>query len=1400
MLVRKKGNRWLDYIVSDTIRRIQSVEDVFLERIKESAEKPLYYTAFIIPYTLCHAEKGKAAIDIYRALLGEQYAEYSGVTAKLASICKTIHEESPDNVIEELRSLLGDDMDTVLASAELLIRVLHRTMRGREEAEAAIRAARAYSLLENRVLPYVYVDESLLREYLLISRLLGERGAVVNDVITRIVNTASKLLIRGYTVAFTGPNGVGKHVLSYLVAKNLMSHGIRVAVSKKLNRGRRGVLQIVPLIDKLNSHYRLWKFFFTQPEETLLVIDPDTYKWLVVNGFISESNIQLVNYKRMVSQSETRFTKSFIVIEISPEIYSEETLRKIHEKWCGSPSLADGSTLPLDIVLECLIDGENDPYNMLRERYMKLGEPGRHAIHVALAARTKTVHASAIAGAKPPEPLIDIHDKVYGFPSVSMPMFYKEFVDEERLSEADMVVSRLAEDIIERDTYHGLGEWVSRAYPRTTLRQIYAAIENGIINNTVLALFDNILRFNGILSLRQIDIVDRLEENRSSTGPGFLEILRLALDEIDIRRRLREDQWMLKRRLARTLNSLGVVYMRLGYLQEASEPLAEAMSIMEELVYARKMYILENELARIYNNLGTLYLHLNRINDALELLEKSVVIRRKIVYEKKLGEHSLELARTLNNYALALHNARRYEEAMKAYKEALGLLEKIAMESKDKRILLEYAKTLVNAAHTLRETGDYQGALEKYKLAHSIYGESNALTPDTEIMLLTNMAELYTLIGDYDKAINKYRELINTLRIEIKRGRSELYTSIYRALYSLALVYYKSHRIREAEDILRELADTLEKHVDREASDELYEILGMTYNSLATIMREKGDIEEALKLYEKAYRIRSMLVYGRGVSRASIGLARTISNMASIYYDLGDVERAEKLYREAARLLENILSINPSREALIEYAHVLHNMGLVLSDLGRYREALEALSKAEEIRRRLVYQEGLDELLPELATTLNNEALILLDLGQYEKALELFREAQGIRELLYNREKSLQRAGELASTLNNIAIALIHLARYDEALEILDKAETILRELVEKKPTPSNYNQLANTLNNKAFILSKKGAHQEALRLYEEAERIRRELVEKYGGREYTRYLANTISSKASLLARLGRIDDALRAYSEAEQLLDRILKEREHPEDLAQLARIRSSIAALLFKQGRYREAAEKYAAAVDIWRLLVEEKGYRDYLHEYIVDLKNHAYILGVLEEYDAAITVIEKAVEYARSLVVEEGLWEYARLYADALRVQAVIYHRWGRRYDALETYSDAEDIYRVLVYDEGDEDSMPGLAEVLLGKASIYYEMGKDEYAALFADEACELLEKLVYEKGRREYLESLSDAITITYMAYRRLGNKRALKEAIEKACRLIEYSRSLGVEPTDNIKSICTRSPSGASS
>ena len=158
--------------------------------------------------------------------------------------------------------------------------------------------------------------------------------------------------------------------------------------------------------------------------------------------------------------------------------------------------------------------------------------------------------------------------------------------------------------------------------------------------------------------------------------------------------------------------------------------------------------------------------------------------------------------------------------------------------------------------------------------------------------------------------------------------------------------------------------------------------------SQADSLREAGNYEEALKIYNQVIESNSQ------VAEAHWGRCYSLNKL--------------QLYQDAVSACEQALNINP------QYPEALSSKGYALSQLKRNEEALQSFNQALELQ-------------PNLAEASNNRGVELIEQSRPQEALAAFEEATTLKE-------------DYAEAWANRGAALWRLERYDEAIASLDKA------------------------------------------------------------------------------------------------------------------------------------------------------------------------------------------------------------------------------------------------------------------------------------------------------------------------------------------------------------------------
>jgi tetratricopeptide (TPR) repeat protein len=313
----------------------------------------------------------------------------------------------------------------------------------------------------------------------------------------------------------------------------------------------------------------------------------------------------------------------------------------------------------------------------------------------------------------------------------------------------------------------------------------------------------------------------------------------------------------------------------------------------------------------------------------------------------------------------------------------------------------------------------------------------------------------------------------------------------------------------EAEGIYLQLissASTEEKSLFEAESGQLYNNRGYAY-------RVKGDMESALKYYEKA-------LTAPGGRKKNI--ARTLNNMGFIYYLQGDMVKARTY---VGRALQMRRDLNIPYELGLGY----NTMGIIMEHGGRMDEAAD------------LYQKAMSSFIE--ARSARGEALVAVNLGRIDRKTNHFEKAE---DELLKAVKQFRSKGDIDNlivALNELGCVYRQRGDADDAND-WEKAEELFKESLSHSEAVGN---IANQVDNlqdlsilytrKAIALRKRGnesAEKFAGLARETAEKVGK-LSEQHG---YQYLLAKKERTLAELGFQEGDYEDAFSRYFEACRLM----------------------------------------------------------------------------------------------------------------------------------------------------------------------------------------------------------------------------------------------------------------------
>jgi len=282
-------------------------------------------------------------------------------------------------------------------------------------------------------------------------------------------------------------------------------------------------------------------------------------------------------------------------------------------------------------------------------------------------------------------------------------------------------------------------------------------------------------------------------------------------------------------------------------------------------------------------------------------------------------------------------------------------------------------------------------------------------------------------------------------------------------------------RYEEADEIVNAVYDVLDRWGRRDAAKGLLRMSIETLEgpnkavaqvNLATLLKNEGKLDEALAIYEEAYRTFE-------AEGAKQQMAATLSQIASIYQDKGDYDKAIE-YEERSLALEREWG-DEERQAisLHQLSIIYHAKGDEAARKGQQPEASSLYEQALRLSREV--EEKFRKLCIDayVASTLHQQGLILVSLNRPPEAWERFRESLEIKRRIKDEAGTADTLAEMGKLLMAAGQMEEAIAAFKEALETYQRLDL--------------WPKVALILEFLGFVHERQGEYAEALKKYEQA-------------------------------------------------------------------------------------------------------------------------------------------------------------------------------------------------------------------------------------------------------------------------------------------------------------------------
>lgn len=275
--------------------------------------------------------------------------------------------------------------------------------------------------------------------------------------------------------------------------------------------------------------------------------------------------------------------------------------------------------------------------------------------------------------------------------------------------------------------------------------------------------------------------------------------------------------------------------------------------------------------------LGDVYLQLSDFESAMSSFQKALEISKKTD-----GEQSEDYSDYLRRFAVLYQEMGNYNKAEELYKQALTIQNEKGYDNEN---------TLFNLSSLYQIMGNFSAA-EKLCLEVLNIDKKEGENSANYLYDQNLLANLYTLMGSYDKALNLYKNIVERSKTILGVTNPDYAVN----LDNLANLYISMEEFRKAEPLTLEAME-----IKKVAFGELS--LEIAYS-----LRILGDVYKGLRDFNQAeiYRKKELDINLKILGAEHNDYASSLAGLASIYLDEGKYQEAEQLYNQAITIINKV--------------------------------------------------------------------------------------------------------------------------------------------------------------------------------------------------------------------------------------------------------------------------------------------------------------------------------------------------------------------------------------------------------------------------------------------------------------------------------------------------------------
>ncbi len=764
---------------------------------------------------------------------------------------------------------------------------------------------------------------------------------------------------------------------------------------------------------------------------------------------------------------------------------------------------------------------------------------------------------------------------------------------------------------------------------------------------------------------------------------------------------------------------LAKIYVLLFEWDKALQYVEKYLNIDVGNTEARKLYVkILINLERYEDAAGELEILLDDLIDDEELLIQAVSVYEKLEDLDRLSEiYGRLLMLTSNNeyrekLAQIFEKKGEYENAARQYKtlydETLDEkyeilyavnLAKLGKVEEATNILKKYVDRDVDNALAYFELGKLYLIRGRIEEALEVLEKAREKEPDN-IYILFELGKVYRTFNYFEKAVEVFEAIKEKVdakllpdvlkhlgQLYVLLGRKEEAFLIYEQLQQLLpndpVINFEIGKIYEQEGQLDLALQYYQKAVEKQEKPEWLFALGRVY-------KKQGQLDKALIYLDKVVKIDENFLDVKYL-------------LADIYLEKGDLDNAAKLYEE-------IISQSKDYEALLKLAQIKEQIGDEVEAISYYEEAFSMNPDMKIILKLKTFYENIQDwqklldILNKAVLSMKNNPILYYErgkiykqLGEIDKALADFKKALQLNpeyvDVLYELGTLSIEQGQIRQATSYVEKILSIFPRSIKArmlrvkiLKLQGKNLEVLEELREcVKIDPTFYEarvMLGEVLENSGLIA-------EALEHYEKAYEIKpdssialkiAQLAKRLGleekTQEYLELAKNVQSTNIDYLKKMLLLMAEQEKYNEVVEYADRILSEVES-DSTALLLKFKA-----LYYLGKYDEA---WQLAVDIKDLIYSNEELMKIYMKLAKKVDEEEYIDVALQLFERGQLEEDEILEIVK-LLLDREVYDTAYELLSKVKasekdypIRAFVAWRLGRKQEAFDWLLKIKKVY-------------------------------------------------------------------------------------------------------------------------